>query len=144
MSNDLVAKLETIGSLRSSPTPNNPNAAALQAFSILVKANNDYKKTKEAEITKRQAISAWRDTRIQDLQNRREILEQYLKERFTERKFAIEEMFERLDRGITEGNDQLISGALGAIVSIAAQSPLADVDKLIGDMNNDSITSIEI
>lgn len=71
-------------------------------------------------------------------------MESYLKERFAEQRYQIDEMFVRLDKGIADGNEQLISGALGAIVSIAAQSPLADVDKLIGDMDNDSITSIEI
>ena len=140
-----LGKLSKAGSglTKGIPAPGNPMALA-DSYKMLVEANNDYKKTVEVETTKRQAIAAWRETRLQDLQNRRELSETYLKERFAERRYQIEEMFVRLDKGISDGNEQLISGALGAIVSIAAQSPLADVDKLIGDMNNDSITSIEI
>lgn len=148
MKNQLVTHFGKLGKAGGALTkgkliPANPVALA-DSYKMLVEANNDYKKTVEVETTKRQAIAAWRETRLLDLQNRRELLENYLKERFAERRYQIDEMFVRLDKGIADGNEQLISGALGAIVSIAAQSPLADVDKLIGDMNNESIKSIEI
>ena len=121
-----------------------PPTAALDSFRMLVDAHNDYQKTVQIETTKREAIAAWRDVRIRDLENRRAILESYLTNSFAERRDLIQGFFERLDRGIDEGNDHLISEALGGIVAIAKQSPLADVEKLIGDMNDDNVKYIEI
>lgn len=121
-----------------------PPTAALDSFRMLLDAHSDYKKTVQLETTKREAIVAWRDTRIKDLENRRAVLESYLTYSFSERRDTIEAFFQRLDRGIDEGNDHLISEALNGIVAIAKQSPLADVDKLLGDMADDSVKSIEI
>lgn len=133
-----IATLKQGGAIKPSPT------AALDSFRMLVDAQRDYKKTVELETSKREAIAAWRDVRLIDLENRRASLEGYLTHRFAERRYMIEEMFQRLDRGIDEKNDQLITGALGAIVDIARQSPLADVDKLIGDIDSPNVPSIEI
>lgn len=121
-----------------------PPTAALDSFRMLLDAHHNYKKTVQVETTKREAITAWRDVRLKDLENRRAVLESYLTHSFAERHDLIQGFFERLDRGIDEGNDHLISEALSGIVAIAKQSPLADVEKLIGDMNDDSVKCIEI
>lgn len=121
-----------------------PPTAALDSFRMLLDAHYTYKKTVQVETTKREAIAAWRDVRLKDLENRRAVLENYLTHSFAERHNLIQGFFERLDRGIDEGNDHLISEALSGIVAIAKQSPLADVEKLIGDINDDSVKCIEI
>lgn len=147
MKNLLPTHLKSLGTTGGliSKLPIKPSPLALtESYKILVEAHNDYKKTVEVETTKRHAIAAWKENRLTDLENRRAILESYLIQNFSERRFMIEEMFQRLDQGIAAGNDQLIGGALGAIVSIASQSPLSNVDKLIGDINNDDIDFIEI
>lgn len=143
----LPTHLRTLGKTGGLVTklPVKPSPMALaDSYKILVQAHSDYKKTVEVETTKRHAIAAWKETRLTDLENRRAILESYLIQNFSERRFMIEEMFKRLDQGIADGNDQVIGGALGAIVSIAAQSPLANVDKLIGDIHDDNVKCIDI
>lgn len=118
--------------------------AAASSFQMLVEAHYQYKTTVQVEKTKRAAISAWRDTKVLELNNQKEILELYLKESFKERAKSIEGFFNALDKGIASGNDHLIDQSLGAILAIAKQSPLAEAEKLMMAMRDPNTKSIEL
>jgi hypothetical protein len=128
-----------------SKSPVKPSPLALTgSFQMLMKAKQDYENMQAVENTKRQAIQAWREVQVKKLSDKREILESYLSEHFAERRYLIEEMFQRLDQGIASHNDVLIKASLDSIVEVARQSPLANVDKLMMDMDNPNVPYIDI
>jgi len=127
---------------KSSPIP--PLETTKSAFSILVEAHTQYKCLVEQETTKREAISAWRDINVRRLEDQREILEMYLTQTFGERAHNINEMFERLDTAMEEGDINKIGLFLGGIVDLAKQSPLAGINQLISQYHDDSIDKIMI
>lgn len=72
------------------------------------------------------------------------ILKAYLEGMFKERAGIINGMFERLDKGLAEGNAQVASDAMAAIVAVTNQSPLAGARELLVDLCNPAVTSIQI
>lgn len=116
--------------------------SALQAFNQLVDAWKEYQKTKEIEQTKREQIAALRDCTIKRLDHQRDLLEMYLKETFKERRYVIEGMFERLDQGIANGDNQLVNMAMQSIISTVQTSPLQDVQKIMSQIENDSSNDV--
>lgn len=136
---DSVTILDSVSKL-----PSGHLNAAATSFQMLVEAHYQYKTTVQVEKTKRAAISAWRDTKVLELNNQKEILELYLKELFKERAKNIEGFFDALDKGIATGNDHLIDQSLGAILAIAKQSPLAEAETLMMAMRDPNVKSIEL
>ena len=124
--------------------PINPTEAAGKSFDMLISAWADYKKIAEIEDTKRTAISAVKETKLAQIESQRNILEQYLSNVFKERASTINGFFERLDKGIESGDSELIGLAIGAIVDITKQSPLAGAREIIGAMYDPDIKTIEI
>lgn len=115
-----------------------------KAFDNIVDAWKQYKITAEVEQTKRQSIRATRDINIKMIEENAAILKQYLDGMFKERAGVIDGMFARLDQGLAEGNAQLASDAMNAIVAVTSQSPLAGARELLVDLRNPKVTSIEI
>lgn len=124
--------------------PINHAETAGTSFDMLVSAWADYKKIAEVEGTKRAAISAFKDTKLSQIETQRNILEQYLSSVFKERAATINGFFERLDKGIESGDSELIGLAIGAIVDITRESPLAGAREIIGAMYDPDIKTIEI
>ncbi|SAK89387.1 hypothetical protein AWB78_04707 [Caballeronia calidae] len=120
-----------------------PLQAAQSSFEMLVSSWLEYKKVAEIEGTKRAAISAFKDVKLEQIGAQRAILEQYLARTFEERATTIQSLFEVLDRGIEAGDSGLIGGAIGAIVDISKQSPLAGARELIGAFYDPDIKTIE-
>ena len=117
---------------------------ASQALTNIVDAWKQYKVTAEVEQTKRESIRATRDVNIKMIEENAAILKAYLEGMFKERAEIIGGMFERLDNGLAEGNAQLASDAMAAIVAVTKQSPLAGARELLVDLRNPEVTSIEI
>ena len=81
--------------------------------------------------------------RLTELENQKEILRSYLEETFKERRYMIDGLFEALDKGIEANNLDVINGAIGGIISVAKESPLQQVDKLVLSLQNDDVKVIE-
>lgn len=109
---------------------------AVEAFNRLVSAYKEYKVTKEVETTKRAQIAAWRDVELTRLDHQRGLLESYLKQTFQERRTVIEGMFNTLDQGIANGDNQLVSMAMQNIISVVQTSPLQGVQKILAQMED--------
>lgn len=124
--------------------PVNPAETASASFNMLVSAWTDYKKIAETEGTKRAAISAFKETKLSQIDSQRGILEQYLSGVFKERASVISGFFERLDKGIESGDSELIGLAISAIVDITKESPLTGVREIIGAIYDPDIKTIEI
>jgi len=129
-----------LGTFIPKPSP----MAADESLKMLVGAWSNYKHTVEVETTKRSAISAWRDTRIAELDTQRDILQQYLAGMFQERSTMISGFFVALDKGIEQGNSELINQAMASIVAIAKESPLAQAKEVLLAMYDPNVKHIEI
>jgi hypothetical protein len=119
-------------------------APAILAFNNLVNAWKDCSIVTEQEKTKRENIRAYREVNVKAIEENSAILKLYLKNTFAERAFVIQEMFDRLDKGIESGNTEIISLTIAAIVDVAKQSPLAAARELIANYRDPNVTMIEI
>jgi len=121
------------------PMPN-PN----QAFNNLVNAWKECSTISEQEQTKRENIRAYRDVNVKAIEENSAILKLYLEKTFEERAYTIQEMFDRLDKGIELGDTDIIALTIGAIVDITKQSPLEAAQQLIANYHDPNVTMIEI
>jgi hypothetical protein len=121
-----------------------PTDAANQAFNNLVGAWKECSIVAEQEQTKRENIRAYRDVNVKAIEENSAILKLYLEKTFAERAYSIQEMFDRLDKGIELGNTELIASTIGAIVDITKQSPLEAAKQLIANYHDPNVTMIEI
>lgn len=117
---------------------------AAQSLDNLVNAWHDCSTTASVEQTNRARIKRDRDVQVRAIEENSAILKDYLTAVFKERAGIIDGMFEQLDKGISSGNMELASMAIGAIVSVAKSSPLEGARELIADLRNPAISEIEI
>jgi len=117
---------------------------AFEGLKMLVNAKSENHKISEEEETKRANIFAMRDVEIEKIQVQKEVLKTYLEGIFSERRYMIEQMFNRLDKGIENNNLEFIQMSMSSIVSIAQESPLKQVDSLMNNFKNDDVKSISI
>lgn len=119
------------------------SSSALSAFEMLVNSHKEYKMIAERELTKREMIKTWKETHLAQIQAQQEILRDYLKYTFAERKTAIDGFFEVLDKGFESNNLEMINMAIGGIVGIVKTSPLQQVESLMLCLNDDGVKHIE-
>ena len=130
--------MSMVGKTKPSPTQ------ALEGLKMLVNAKSENHKITQEETTKRKNINAVRDVEIERIQAQKDVLKTYLEGIFSERKYMIEEMFDKLNKGIENDNLELIQMSMSSIVSIAKESPLKQVESLVNDFKNDDVKSITI
>jgi len=130
--------MRLFGKAKPSPTQ------ALEGLKMLVNSKSENHKVSEEEKTKRANIYAIKDVEIEKIQAQKEVLKTYLEGIFSERRYMIEEMFDKLDKGIENNNLELIQMSMSSIVSIAQESPLKQVASLMNDFKNDEVKSISI
>ena len=118
--------------------------AAQQSMETLYSAYFNYKNAALVEGTKREAIAAWRDVKLSELTNQRELLEQFMKEIFKERAIVIEGFFDKLDEAIESGNDNLLEKSIMGILTIAKHSPLLQAKDLMDAMRNPDVKIIDL
>lgn len=123
--------------------PKRPDAAML-ALQSLYNSYFAYKETTQVETTKREAIAAWRDVKINEISSQRELLEQFMKETFKERALIIDGFFEKLDEAIESGNESLLEKSILGIISVAKHSPLMQAKELIEAMRSPDVRVIDI
>lgn len=116
---------------------------AKSAFQGLVDSYSEYKKTKQREMTNREAIRADRDIALAKIKSQKEILELYLKETFKERRDMLNQMFKALDKGLETGDMNVISNSLGAIIMVAKESPLAQARQMLVDVKDPNVKSLD-
>ena len=125
---------------KAKPSP----SQALEGLKIFAEVVRENHQVTEEETTKRINISAMKKMEIKKIQTQKKILKTYFEGIFSERRYMIEEMFDKLDKGIENNNLELIQMSMNSIVSIAQESPLKQVASLMNDFKNDDIKSISI
>ena len=122
------------------PTPKE----ALEGLKIVYETIQENHRVTEEQKTRREEIQALKVVEIEKIRSQREVLQQYFNNVFEERRNNFNELFKRLDKGIEDGNLELMQISLGAIIEIAKDSPLKEIKKLREDFYNNNIKEIEI
>ena len=116
---------------------------AKSAFQGLMDSYSDYQKTKQREMTNREAIRADRDITLARIKSQKEVLELYLKETFKERRDVLNQMFKALDKGLETGDIDVINSSLGGIIAVVKESPLAQARQMLVDVKDPNVKSLD-
>ena len=84
---------------------------------------NEVQRFCEVQETKRAEINAKRDILIRQIEREKEIILEYLKEAFDERRKCFDKLFSIVDKAIENGNNEQLSLALQSINILASESP---------------------
>lgn len=90
----------------------------------------DCVKAIQVEGTKRKRLSAYETTEIARIKAAEVVLRDYFAESFRERRKNFDEMFQRLDSALEQGNGEAAAIIVRGIVDIARESPLANMGDL--------------
>ena len=118
--------------------------ATIAAGSDLIKAFCDYRKTCEAEKKRREYIRAERDVAIERIRAQTDVIKTYLDQAYRERAHVIDGNFAVLERALRENQTELACRAMSSIEEIVKNSPLKDVRRIMNDMDDPRVESIEI
>ena len=100
------------------------------AINKLVSAVENYMIIAEQEATKRAAISAQASIEIERIAALKQTLSQYIDRSFSERSDNFVRLFDLVDQAMKSGDNQVLSAQLGAIISLAQISPIAQISDL--------------
>ncbi len=98
----------------------------LVAFREVLQAADAWVRVHEEEVTRRTAILAARDAAIAEIQAKSQLFMSYLERSFDERRDMFSSLFARLDVAMAQGSGD-VDAILGAITTLAAKSPFADL-----------------
>jgi len=106
---------------------------SIEGLKIIVEAFKENNRVVNEEQTKREEIRAQKEVYIEEIRTKKEILLDYFDNIFRERREIYQKFFKALDKGIEKENIELIQYATNAIVTIAMDSPLKDLQKFQKD-----------
>lgn len=90
----------------------------------------DCAKTLQDERTKRQQLSTYEATEIARIKAAESVLRDFFAESFRERRKNFDEMFQRYDAALDQGDGEAAAAVVRGIVDIARESPLANMGDL--------------
>lgn len=111
---------------------------ALAALSEIVGAVGEWIEVHEQETTKREAIRARERVLVAEIHAKSQLFLTYLDRSFDERERAFLRLFDALDQAMSS-NLADVASILGAITTLAARSPfadLADIDLVRSNLDN--------
>ena len=101
-----------------------------------------WRKIAEEQKTERQRIIAKRDVAILAIEAERDVLLEYFRLRFSERRHALDGMFRVLHKAVEDKNDTAIDSALNGIVEVVKDNPLKDFETFRGSRAKGEILEI--
>ncbi|MRJ03067.1 MAG: hypothetical protein C6I05_06400 [Epsilonproteobacteria bacterium] len=107
----------------------------------MIKENH---RVSEEERTKRKEIKKRAEVAIEEIRSRRETMESYFTKAFSERRVIFERYFQLLDEGLAQDNLQLIEMSLSAILDLAKNSPLKEIQRVQRDFYDPNVRVIEL
>ncbi|MET1180555.1 hypothetical protein ABG775_21700 [Peribacillus simplex] len=103
-----------------------PTTDVLNFFNKLTDAYTEAKVTKR-EIAK---IQAQKEVLLTEIEKRYELYHKVFDHIFDERKVAIAKSFEIIDKGLNEGDKDLISKGMHGLSKVVSSSPFANIEQL--------------
>ncbi|WP_204141294.1 hypothetical protein [Halomicronema sp. CCY15110] len=99
-------------------------------FNQLVDAYTEYQRVAQEERTKRREIDAWEKAALATIEQRRDVMMQFLDLAFNERAEIFREFFTLADQAIATGDNDQLAVVLASIVEMAKSSPFKDLADL--------------
>lgn len=99
-------------------------------FSQLVDAYTEYQRVAQEERTKRREIAAREKAALATIEQRRDVMVQFLDQAFNERAEIFREFFTLADQAISAGDNDQLAVVLASIVEMAKTSPFKDLADL--------------
>jgi hypothetical protein len=87
-----------------------------------------WRKIAEEQKTERQRIFAKRDVAVLAIEAERDVLLEYFRLRFSERKHTLDGMFRVLHTAVEDKNDSAMDAALNGILEVVKDNPLKDFE----------------
>lgn len=94
----------------------------------VVKEYVAWRKIAEEQKTERERIIAKRDVAVLAIEAERDVLLEYFKLRFSERRHFLDNMFKMLHEAVSEKNDKALDAALNGILEVVKDNPLKDFE----------------
>lgn len=123
-------------------SPNISGKDAANVFSELLRAQSEYKNTKEQELTKRQAIRCNLEIQLEKIKLQRDVIISSLEKDYNFRKESIDKLFEVIDKAISSDKDDIVIAALNNLEGIVKETPLKAILGKINESFQDN--SIEL
>ena len=119
-------------------------SSVIPTTDVLSFLNNLTEAYKESKITERETarIIAQKEILLSEIDNRYNLYHQIFNQIFDERKVAIAKSFEVIDKGLKEGNNDLVSMGMQGLSKVVSTSPFANVDQLSKMIENKNIIEI--
>lgn len=102
----------------------------LGALNVLVSAARECYVIHREETSKRAKIAAYETTEVARIKAAESLLRGYFAQVFAERARTFDDLFERFDTALDQGNSEALNLVVKSIVDVAKTSPLADLDDL--------------
>lgn len=107
-----------------------PSLSPAVCFRQLVDAYSEYQRVVQEERTKRREIAAWEKMAVAQIEQRRDVMMQFLDRAFNERAENFREFFALADQAIAAGDNDQLAAVLTSIVELAKTSPFKDLADL--------------
>ena len=107
-----------------------PQLNPADCFNQLVDAYTEYQRVVQEEHTKRRGIKAWEKAAVAAIEQRRDVMMQFLDRSFDERAENFREFFTLADQAIASGSNDQLAAVLTSIVELAKTSPFKDLADL--------------
>lgn len=107
-----------------------PQLTPAVCFNQLVDAYTEYQRVVQEEHTKRREIAAWEKAAVAAIEQRRDVMMQFLDRSFDERAENFREFFTLADQAIATGDNDQLAAVLTSIVELAKTSPFKDLADL--------------
>ncbi len=108
----------------------------VEGLKMLAEAYMENRRISETEKTKREAIEAQKETIIEEIRAKKEILKDFFDKSFAERDKNFDKLFEGLDKTLEKNDNEALTAFLGAITELAKTSPVSESRKLLEDYRN--------
>ncbi|NPA56153.1 MAG: hypothetical protein GXO19_00305 [Epsilonproteobacteria bacterium] len=118
--------------------------AVVEVITTLFDMIKENHRVSEEERTKRKEIKKRAEVAIEEIRSRRETMESYFTKAFSERRVIFERYFQLLDEGLAQDNLQLIEMSLSAILDLAKNSPLKEIQRVQRDFYDPNVRVIEL
>ncbi|MFC7371108.1 hypothetical protein ACFQPF_05415 [Fictibacillus iocasae] len=115
-----------------------PAADVLSFVEKLAEAYKEHKMT-ERELAR---IEATRDILMTEMAKKYELYHKVFDQIFEERRIAVGKTFAIIDKGLADGNKELVSMGLNSLSTIVSTSPFADFKQLSGLLEGGGVIEI--
>ena len=121
-----------------------PPMEALEGLKLLVNAYQENHRITQEQKTIRANIKAQKEVKIEEIRQKAQLIREYFKNTFDERRNNFDKMFDGLEEALKSSNNEALVIYSNMIIATAQNSPLSGVRNLLENYNNPDVKEIEI